>query len=235
MPLMWFTWMDQLEAARARHAFEDRWYRDRGEEGWRAERLGHLAYAELNAGNWEEAERMIEESCATLEQMGLRVGPWGMVWRIRANVDLHRGRIERARETLLTLAEDSERTGHSFFAAVALNTLGSVELAAGDAEAADRAFVAFRRHLDTIGTVAAPGPRARRRTTSRRSSSSVELERATVCPGAPRMARPHDPTSVDHARAPPRAGARAGGEGRPRRGAPGARRARRRCGRPRPL
>jgi DNA-binding NarL/FixJ family response regulator len=49
--------------------------------------------------------------------------------------------------------------GHDFFAAVALSGLGSVELAAGDAGAADRAFVRFREHLDTIGVVAAPGPR----------------------------------------------------------------------------
>jgi DNA-binding NarL/FixJ family response regulator len=159
VPLMWFCWVDELDAARARHALEDRWYRDRGEEGWRAERLGHLAHAELNAGNWEAAERMIDESCTALEQMGLRVGPWGMMWRIRAQVDLHRGRIGRARETLLTLAEDSERTGHSFFAAVALSALGSVELAAGDVEAADRAFVKFRAHLDAIGAAAAAGPR----------------------------------------------------------------------------
>ena len=102
---------------------------------------------------------MIEESCATLEQMGLRIGPWGIIWRIRAAVDLHRGRIERARETLLALAENCERTGHHFFAAVALSSLGSVELAAGDAEAADQAFIRFREHLDTIGVVAAPGPR----------------------------------------------------------------------------
>ncbi len=158
-PLMWFAWMDELEAARARHAFEEGWYRDRGEEGWRAERLGQLASAELTAGNWETAERMIEESCTTLDQMGLRVGPWGIIWSIRGAVDLHRGRIERARETLLALAENSERTGHLFFAAVALSRLGSVELAAADAEAADRAFVRYREHLDTLGIVAAPGPR----------------------------------------------------------------------------
>ena len=159
IPLMWFSWIDDLEAARARHALEDRWYRDRGEDGWRAERLGHLAYAELNAGNWETAEQMIEESCTTLEQMGLRIGPWGAIWRIRAWVDLHRGRIERARETLLGLAVNSERAGNDFFAAIARSTLGSVELAAGDAEAADEAFVAFRRHLEAIGAVASPGPR----------------------------------------------------------------------------
>jgi DNA-binding CsgD family transcriptional regulator len=159
VPLMWFSWMDELDAARARHALEDRWYRDRGEDAWRAERLGHLAYAELNAGNWEAAEQMVEESLTTLEQMGLRVGPWVAIWRVRAWVDLHRGRIERARETLLGLAVNHERAGHSFFAAIARNTLGSVELAAGDAEAADQAFVAFRRHLDAIGAVSAAGPR----------------------------------------------------------------------------
>ena len=50
MPLMWFAWMDELEAARARHAFEDAWYRDRGEEGWRAERLGQLALRRAQCG-----------------------------------------------------------------------------------------------------------------------------------------------------------------------------------------
>ena len=34
-----------------------------------------------------------------------------------------------------------------------------MEPAAGDAEAADRAFVGFRRHVDLIGAVAPPGPR----------------------------------------------------------------------------
>jgi DNA-binding CsgD family transcriptional regulator len=160
LPLMWFSWVDDLEAARARHTFEDRWYRDRGEDGWRAERLGHLAWAELIAGNWEAAERMIEESCATLEQMGLRTGPWGMIWRIRASVDLHRGRVERARETLLRLVEDSEQAGQYFFAAVACSILGSLELVAGDPVAADEAFVTFRAHVDAIGAVAPPGPRS---------------------------------------------------------------------------
>jgi DNA-binding CsgD family transcriptional regulator len=160
VPLMWFSWVDDLEAARARHTLEDRWYRDRGEDGWRAERLGHLAWAELIAGNWEAAERMIEESCATLEQMGLRTGPWGMIWRIRASVDLHRGRVERARETLLRLVEDSEQAGQYFFAAVACSILGSLELVAGDPVAADEAFVTFRAHVDAIGAVAPPGPRS---------------------------------------------------------------------------
>jgi DNA-binding CsgD family transcriptional regulator len=159
IPLMWFSWVDELDAARERHALEDRWYRDRGEEGWRAERLGHLAQIELIAGNWEVAEQMIEESCAAIDQMRAGAGPWGMMWRIRALVDLHRGRIERARESILPLIEESERTGHRFFAAISLSTLGSVELAAGLPEAADRAFVRTREHLDAIGAVGAMGPR----------------------------------------------------------------------------
>ena len=50
--LIWLTCMDETEAARVRHRLEDHWYRDRGEEGWRAERLAHLALANFYAGAW---------------------------------------------------------------------------------------------------------------------------------------------------------------------------------------
>jgi DNA-binding CsgD family transcriptional regulator len=156
--LIWFACMDELDAARTRYEFEDRWYRDRGEEGWRAERLGMLAWAEFNGGNWSTAEQAIEQSCTTLEQMGGPSGPWGMMFHFRAVIDAHRGRTERARETLRLLIEELEQTEHLFFAGISLSALGSVELTE-DPEAANQMFQQMRRHFDSIGAVDPIGTR----------------------------------------------------------------------------
>ena len=55
--LIYFWCVDDFEAARARYAMEERWYRERGEDVWRAERLAHLSRGELAAGNWDAAEK----------------------------------------------------------------------------------------------------------------------------------------------------------------------------------
>jgi len=149
--LIWLTCMDETDAARARHRLEDQWYRDRGEEGWRAERLAHLALANFYAGACDLAERAIEESCTAIEQMGQPAGPWGMTFNIRSLIDLHQGRADRARTTLLALGEEMERAQHRFFAAIVLSAIGSLELVSGDAGAAARAFRHMHEHLDAIG------------------------------------------------------------------------------------
>jgi DNA-binding CsgD family transcriptional regulator len=151
--LIWLTCMDETEAARARYRVEDEWYRDRGEEGWRAERLAHLALAEFYAGESALAERLIEESCTAIEQMGQPAGPWGMAFYIRSAIDLHQGRADRARTTLLPILHELERAEHSFFSAIVLSALGSLDFVSADLHAADVAFRAMRRHLDAIGAV----------------------------------------------------------------------------------
>jgi DNA-binding CsgD family transcriptional regulator/tetratricopeptide (TPR) repeat protein len=150
--LIWLTCMDETDAARARHRLEDQWYRDRGEEGWRAERLAHLALANFYAGAWELAERAIEDSCTTIEQMGQPIGPWGMTFYIRSLIDLHQGRVDRARTTLSALREGLEQAQHPFFAAIVLSALGSLEVASHDGAAASRAFQQMHAHLAAIGT-----------------------------------------------------------------------------------
>ena len=149
--LIWLTCMDEADAARARHRLEDQWYRDRGEEGWRAERLAHLALADFYAGSSDIAERAIEESCSAIEQMGQPAGPWGMTFYIRSLIDLQQGRLDRARGTLLPLCDELERAQHRFFAAIAHSAIGSLELMSGDAGAATRAFGQMHEHLDAIG------------------------------------------------------------------------------------
>ena len=151
IPMIFFHSTDDFEAARARHAVEDGWHRERGEEGWRAERLAHLSYVEFRAGRWELAERYVEESCAAVAQLE-GPGPWAIPLRFRSFVDAHRGRIERARETTVRMIEESERAGRAFWAALNLSTLGHVEFVAGDHRAADEALRRMRELTDGIGT-----------------------------------------------------------------------------------
>jgi DNA-binding NarL/FixJ family response regulator len=151
--LIWLTCMDETEAARARHRIEDEWYRDRGEDGWRAERLAHLALAEFYAGEWQVAEEEIEESCAAIEQMGQPAGPWGMTFYMRSLIDLHQGRIERARPTLNALREELDQVGHPFFSAIVLSAIGTLEALFGEPRAAISAFGLMRGHLDEIRAV----------------------------------------------------------------------------------
>ncbi len=144
IPLLWFHFTDDFAAARSRFAEEDEMYRERGWETSRADRLGHLALAELRAGHWALAERYIEESCAPLVQSEAR-GPGAMRFAFRSLVDAHCGRTERARATLLPLIEQFEAGEQAWWAAMSLSTLGFVEFARGDDEAADRALARMSR------------------------------------------------------------------------------------------
>ena len=149
-PLIWFKCMDEFDQARARYRVEAEWARSRGDESWGAERLGQLAEIELRAGNTALAERYIDESCAALDQVGPD-GPLAMPLRIRAMIDAHCGRIDRARATLAPLIEEFERTGDLWWAALCLSTLGFVEVTAGSYAACDGALTRMIEHLETIG------------------------------------------------------------------------------------
>lgn len=155
IPIVWFHFTDEFDAARARHAELDRWYRERGEEAWRADILGHLGMAELRAGRWALAEQYIEESCAMLVQSEAR-GPAAMRFVWRSLVDAHRGNVERARATLLPLIEQFERTKQPWWTAMSFSALGFVEFVAGDHRAADRALMEMGERVESIGVKEAP-------------------------------------------------------------------------------
>jgi DNA-binding CsgD family transcriptional regulator len=155
IPMVWFHFTDDFDAARARHAEEERLARERGWEVWRADMLGHLGMAELRAGRWELAEKYIEESCSGLVQ-GEAHGPAAMRFAWRSYVDAHRGRTERARATLVSLIEQFERAEQEWWTAMSLSALGFVEFAAGDHEAADRALTRMRELIEPIGVKDAP-------------------------------------------------------------------------------
>ena len=150
MPLIWFYCAGDVDAARARYAFEDAWYRDRGEEIWLADRLSHLAAAELYAGNTETAERHVETACGALESLAA-AGPRQMAFEKRALVDVHRGRLDRARETLEGMIGQFEATSARWWAALSLSTLGLAEFAAGDDAAADAAWRRMHLHAEAVG------------------------------------------------------------------------------------
>jgi DNA-binding CsgD family transcriptional regulator len=152
MVLIWHHCVDEIEAARARHALEEAWYRDRGEEVWVADRLSHLALAELHAGRWDVAEQQVEASSAAIEALDAR-GPVAMVFEKRALVDAYRGRTERARATLLPLLDSFAAAGQRWWEALTLSTLAVVEFAAGDDRAADATVRRMHDAAREVGVV----------------------------------------------------------------------------------
>lgn len=150
MVLLWLHCTDDVDAARKRFAMEATWYRVRGEDVWVADRLSHVAVAELHAGDWRSAEQHVEEACATVESLDLR-GPRAMIFEKRALIDAHRGRFERGRETLQGLLAASDRAEQSWWAALSLSTLAFLEFADGAYEAADAALVRMHELADSVG------------------------------------------------------------------------------------
>jgi DNA-binding CsgD family transcriptional regulator len=152
VPVIWFTCADEFDAARARHTVEDTWYRDRGHERVRGERLGYLVLAELHAGRWDLAEQYAERACAAIDQPDPSA-QYALAFGWRAFVDAHRGRHERARSTVRPLIDAAEQTGTAWWVAHLLSILGFVEFAAGNHEAADAALQAMHDRFDSIGVV----------------------------------------------------------------------------------
>jgi DNA-binding CsgD family transcriptional regulator len=151
LPLICFWSMDDFEAARRRYAIEEKWYRERGHDLWRAERLAHLAMAELRAGEWKVAARSIEEACDTLAPHIDQPGPWGAAFRIRSVVDAHLGRTGRARATIEPFIAKAEDAGLGLWEALGLSTLGFIDFVEGDHRAADRTLTKMHERTETVG------------------------------------------------------------------------------------
>lgn len=149
MPLIWGHCVDEADLARRRYAWEEVWYRERGEELWLADRWSHLAVVELRAGAWEKAEQLVEASCAVAEQLEVR-GPRAMMFEKRALVDAHRGRVGQALSALLPLVEMYESAGQRWWASLTLSTLAFAQRSAGDDESADAALARMREHADAV-------------------------------------------------------------------------------------
>jgi DNA-binding CsgD family transcriptional regulator len=138
-PMNWFMSTDEFDAGRAHHAIVDEWLRDRGREHLRADRLAYLALIELRAGRWDLADEHAERSCDMVDEFEIGL-PHAVAFGYRSLIDAHRGRVERARSTLLSLMDDAEHHVPGSVVERLLSILGFVEFAAGDQEAADRAL-----------------------------------------------------------------------------------------------
>jgi DNA-binding CsgD family transcriptional regulator len=148
-PLIWFSWIDDLEATRAQYALRDRESRESGDVARAAELVEFLAMAEFRAGNWTAAEDLLEEACDTLAQFELR-GPFVASFADRAVIDAHRGRFARARQTLVDILDGIDRL-EPFWRMLGHSARGAVEFCAGEHEAAVRAWSAMRDRAGIIG------------------------------------------------------------------------------------
>ena len=151
VPLIWFQCTDDVEATRERHAREADWARNHSDETHAAERLSYLALVEFHAGRCDLAERLIEQSCNTIEERLEVRGRFAYPFAWRSLMDAYRGRPDRARATLLPLVAETAHEQKSWWAAVLLSVLGFVEFAAGDYRAADDALSRMGRLFDQIG------------------------------------------------------------------------------------
>ena len=148
-PLVWFHWVDDLDATRTRYRLQEERCREHGDAVGAAEIVEFLAMAEFRAGNWDQAERALENACTTLGQFELR-GPLTASFADRSLIDAHRGRLERARTTLTHILDTVEPLD-VLWRAVCRSPLGFVEFCDGNYEAADQAWTQMREEAELVG------------------------------------------------------------------------------------
>lgn len=148
-PLIWFHWVDDLDATRARYRIHEELWRDHGDVVGAAEIVEFLAMAEFRAGNWNHAEHALEDACATLEQFDQR-GPLTASLADRSLIDVHCGKVERARATLLQILDAVEPLD-VFWRMVCRSALGAVEFCDGNYDAADRTWTQMAQEAEVVG------------------------------------------------------------------------------------
>ncbi|MGH2477456.1 MAG: ATP-binding protein [Candidatus Limnocylindrales bacterium] len=149
-PLIWYHWIDDLDATQARHRVLDQWYRDRGDVVAATELVELRAMAEFRAGNWAEAEQALEHACDVLTGFDIR-GPFVASFADRSVIDAHRGRLGRARQTLEGILVMDRLD--VFWRMACHSAQGAVEFCDRNYEAADRAWAAMRAEAQVVGWV----------------------------------------------------------------------------------
>lgn len=138
----WLRYVDDLDGARERLEQCERTAREEGDESSLANIFLNRLVVECWAGNWTEATEFAEKMGEAFDQRGVEsegVGPW------LAYVDSHAGRLEAVRT-----AAAGSRTGEPIVEMIWNRCLGLAELAAGEAEAADRHLSAAMAELERV-------------------------------------------------------------------------------------
>jgi hypothetical protein len=138
----WLRYVDELEPARAHLGQAYRTAIDEGDEASRLNILLNQLLVELWAGEVEVAEDIMTTLHETAVQLGIPAP--AEVWQ--TYLDAHLGKLERVRE----LAAEADRE-EPIVDMLYLRSLGVVELAAGEREAADRDLECAGRRLEEIG------------------------------------------------------------------------------------
>jgi DNA-binding CsgD family transcriptional regulator len=138
----WLRYVDELGAAREHLGQADRTAIDEGDEASRINILLNQLLVELWAGEVGVAEDVMTTLRETTVQLGVPAA--AEVWQ--TYLDAHLGKLERVRK----LAAEAERE-EPIVDMLYLRSLGIVELAAGEREAANRDLERAGRRLEEIG------------------------------------------------------------------------------------
>lgn len=148
IPALWWMYNDEHDRARARLERHLRWARDSGDESSDADLYAHLAELELYADRWLAADAAADRSVDAAEQTGLVVP--NTSHRIRALVDAHIGRLDRAIAAAQAGAAACRELDPEL-EAMYLDVLGTARLAAGEPAFAAEAFDRMSTALDSRG------------------------------------------------------------------------------------
>lgn len=148
IPALWWAYTDQYDLARERLERHLRWARDSGDESSDADLYAHVAELELYGGRWAAADEAADRSADAAEQMG-QIMP-DPSHRVRALVDAHLGRLDRAIEAAEAGAAAC-RDVDPELEAMYLDALGTARLAAGDHASAAEAFDRLETVVDARG------------------------------------------------------------------------------------
>jgi DNA-binding CsgD family transcriptional regulator len=138
----WLRYVDELERARDQLGAAYRTATDEGDEASRVNILLNQLLVEIWAGDLEVAEQVMAALHETAVQLGLPAA--SELWR--TYLDAHLGRLERVRERSAEANREEPIVDMIY-----LRSLGVVELAAGQNEAADRDLERAGRRLEEIG------------------------------------------------------------------------------------
>ncbi len=148
IPALWWKYTDQLDLARTRLDRHIRWARDSGDESSDADLYAHLAELELYAGRWSAADDAADRSLDAAEQMGQSMP--NPSHRVRALVDVHLGRLDRAipaaQAGIAAIGDTDPELG-----AMYLDVLGTAHVAAADDASAVRSFDRMAQLIEARG------------------------------------------------------------------------------------